>query len=91
MRGLGEILDHPQTAASGCLDDLPLPGLDAPVKVPGLGFTSDAWSRRPLTQPEGEGESTRRVRTGLGLTDKEIDDLARAGAVAGPDLPPRRG
>lgn len=89
VRGLGEILDHPQTAASGCLDDLPLPGLDAPVKVPGLGFTSDVWSRRPLTQPEGEGESTRRVLATLGLSDKEIDDLARAGAVAGPDLPPR--
>ncbi|PIW27956.1 MAG: CoA transferase [Rhodospirillales bacterium CG15_BIG_FIL_POST_REV_8_21_14_020_66_15] len=89
VRGLGEILAHPQTAAMGCLDDLPLPGLEDPVKLPGLGFTSDAWTRRPLSEPEAPGQSTRDVLAGLGLSRREIDDLARAGAVAGPGLPPR--
>jgi crotonobetainyl-CoA:carnitine CoA-transferase CaiB-like acyl-CoA transferase len=88
VRSLGDILDHPQTEAMACLDDLPLPGLGT-VKIPGLGFTSDAWSRRPLVAPEAEGQSTRRVLADLGLSDTEIDDLARAGAIAGPDLPSR--
>ncbi len=91
VRNLGEILNHPQTAASGCLDDLPLPGVAAPVKIPGLGFTSDAWARRPLPQPENPGDSTRRVLAGAGFSEDEIETLARAGAIAGAGLPPRDG
>ncbi|MEQ8229265.1 MAG: CoA transferase [Rhodospirillales bacterium] len=87
VRNLGEILNHPQTLASGCLDDLPLPGMDGPVQIPGLGFTSDAWHRRPLPQPEAPGASTRRVLAAAGYDDAEIDALVRAGAVAGSDLP----
>ncbi|MAO56075.1 MAG: CoA transferase [Rhodospirillaceae bacterium] len=89
VRNLGEILAHPQTLATGCLDDLPLPGLDSPVKIPGLGFTSNAWDRRPLPQPENPGDSTRRVLTEAGFDADEIEALARAGAIAGADLPPR--
>jgi crotonobetainyl-CoA:carnitine CoA-transferase CaiB-like acyl-CoA transferase len=91
VRGLGEILGHPQTAATGCLDDLPLPGQAAPVKLPGLGFTSDAWTRTPLPPPEAPGQSTRKVLAALGYSAGQIDDLARAGAIAGPDLPARDG
>lgn len=87
VRGLAEILAHAQTDAMGCLDVLPLPGVAGGVKLPGLGFTSDRWARRPLPEPETPGHSTVKVLKDLGYSEKEISDLARNGAVAGPGLP----
>ncbi|MEK9671844.1 MAG: CaiB/BaiF CoA-transferase family protein [Rhodospirillaceae bacterium] len=87
VRNLGEIMAHPQTAAMGTLDHLPMPGMDTPLTIPGLGFTSDAWDRAPLSEPEVAGASTREVLSGLGYSDAEIETLALAGAVAGPGLP----
>lgn len=87
VRDLGDILNHPQTDATGCLDALPLPGGLGVLKVPGLGFTSSVWDRAPLPQPETTGQSTQQVLRDLGLNDDDIDRLARAGAVAGPGLP----
>ena len=89
VRNLGDILAHPQTAASGCLDDLPLPGRDVPLKLPGLGFTSDSWKRAPLRQPDTAGESTKDVMRALGYSAEEITALTLAGVIAGPDTPKR--
>lgn len=85
VRNLGDILAHPQTQASGCLDDLPLPGRDVPLKLPGLGFTSDAWKRAPLKQPDTAGESTQDVMRALGYSAEQIAALLLAGVIAAPD------
>lgn len=85
VRNLSDILAHPQTQASGCLDDLPLPGRDVPLKLPGLGFTSDVWKRAPLKQPDTAGESTQDVMRALGYSAEEIAALLLAGVIAAPD------
>jgi len=84
IHNLGDILKHPQTAASGCLDDLHLPGLDAPLKLPGLGFTSDSWERTPLAHPETAGKSTQNVMRTLGYSDEDIAALMLADVIEGP-------
>ncbi len=89
VRNLGDILAHPQTAASGCLDGLPLPGLEMPLKLPGLGFTSDSWRRAPLRQPETAGQSTRDVMRGLGYSAEDVTALIDAGVIVGPDTSSR--
>ena len=87
VRGLDEIMSHPQTQAIGTMDRIEVAGLNSPIEVPGLAFTSNhtPWPTRPA--PETSGQSTRRVLSELGLDDAELAELARSGVIAGPDLP----
>lgn len=83
---LGEVVANPQLAAIGNMDAVAATGQSEKVAVPGLAFTSNLTGPNDLPPPEASGESTRRVLTELGLDGDEIDALARAGIIAGPDL-----
>ncbi len=83
---LGEVVANPQLAAIGNMDAVTATGQSEKVAVPGLAFTSNLAGPNDLPPPEASGESTRRVLTELGLDGDEIDALARAGIIAGPDL-----
>ena len=89
VRSLSEILDHPQTAAIGCLDQVAAVGFDEKVGVPGLAFKSNPSHARELPDPEASGQSTLSVLEDIGLSRAQIDDYARAGVVAGAGLPAR--
>lgn len=88
VRGLDEIMSHPQTQAIGTMDRIEVAGLTNPIDVPGLAFTSNHTPWPALPAPETSGQSTRRVLSDLGLDDAELAELARSGVIAGPDLPP---
>ncbi len=87
VRTLAEVLAHPQVAALGCLDNIPVPPLDGAVEVPGLGFKVAGTDTQPRSAPETLGQSTADVLRDAGFSNDEIDALARDGAVAGSGLP----
>lgn len=87
VRGIDEILSHPQTQAIATMDRIAVAGHGQEIDVPGLAFTSNSGPKPQLPSPEVSGQSTARVLSELGLSKTELTDLARAGVIAGPDLP----
>ena len=80
-----EVVAHPHLQARGAFPTVPHPARGA-VRVTAAPFHLDG---RPVTPagpaPYRVGEHTRSVLTGLlGYKDREIDDLAQAGAVQAP-------
>lgn len=83
VRDLAEVLGHAQTIATGCLTEVPVPGLSAPLSIPGLGFTSDAWKVGRLAAPDLPGARTRAILKGLGYSAAAIARLKRNGVIGG--------
>lgn len=84
---LAEVVANPQLDAIGNMDAVAALGQAEKVAVPGLAFRSNLSTANDLPAPEVSGESTARVLADLGLTGDEIEALAKAGVIAGPDLP----
>jgi crotonobetainyl-CoA:carnitine CoA-transferase CaiB-like acyl-CoA transferase len=82
VRNLAEVLDHPQVAALGCLDTVPVPTGEGPFQVPGLAFREADGGSRELPMPEPAGQSTREILEAAGLKADEIDALYASGAIA---------
>ncbi len=89
VRRVDEILSHPQLQAIGTVDRITVEGQGKEIDVPGLAFTTSAGRRPGPSPPEVAGQSTRRILSDLGMDDGELNDLARSGVIAGPDLPQR--
>ena len=87
VRTLAEVLAHPQTEALGCLDHVPVPPLGHDVQVPGLGFSTTNADKRSMSAPERLGESTVDILRRAGVSNDELDTLARDGVIAGKGLP----
>ena len=83
VRDLAEVLGHAQTIATGCLTEVPVPGLAAPLSIPGLGFTSDAWKVGRLAPPDLPGAQTKEILKGLGYSAAAIQRLKRNGVIGG--------
>ncbi len=83
VRTIDEVLELEQLSAIGCLDKVAALGVDGPVAVPGLGFSSNLSVERELPGPDRAGESTAAVLAELGLSDDELVDLAAAGVIGG--------
>jgi crotonobetainyl-CoA:carnitine CoA-transferase CaiB-like acyl-CoA transferase len=87
VSSIADILAHPQLDAIGNMDEVDAGAGDRKVRVPGLAFQSDKTGKSPLSQLERAGQSTARVLRELGLGADKIDQLARAGVIAGEGLP----
>lgn len=85
VRNLGEVLAHPQVAATGCLDSVPMAD-GSTFDVPGLAFKEPGGGPQSLAIPERAGDSTRAVLAEAGFSDAEISALAAAGVIAGDGL-----
>ena len=84
---LGDVVANPQLAAIGNMDQVEVSGSAAKVNVPGLAFGSSLSEPNDLPAPEQAGQSTARILTDLGMTQDELASLAKAGVIAGPNLP----
>lgn len=89
VSSIAHILAHPQLDAIGNMDEVATGVEDRKVRVPGLAFHGDKVAKSRLPQPERAGQSTARVLRDLGFDAETIDELARAGIVAGEGLPTR--
>jgi crotonobetainyl-CoA:carnitine CoA-transferase CaiB-like acyl-CoA transferase len=87
VASLSEVATNPQNDAIGSMDKIEAHGLAEIIDVPGLAFSSNLTATNDLPAPEPAGSSTCRILKELGLSKDEIDDLAKAGAIAGPNLP----
>jgi crotonobetainyl-CoA:carnitine CoA-transferase CaiB-like acyl-CoA transferase len=84
----GEVLDvpsvlaHPQVVERGLLkifDDVP--AIDRPVEVVRSGFRLASGDPEPASAPPALGADTDHVLAELGFSKREIDELAREGAI----------
>ncbi len=88
VRSIDEVMAHPQVDAIGCMDEMAFPLGETPLLVPGLGFKDAGDRARVLPAPESLGQSTVEVLREIGVSDDDLDTLARDGAIAGEGLPP---
>jgi crotonobetainyl-CoA:carnitine CoA-transferase CaiB-like acyl-CoA transferase len=83
VRDIGQVFDGPQPAALGSVQHLAHPDeggyriVGPPIRVDGQALAY------PRAAPS-LGEDTRAVLAGVGLTDREIDDLVAAGVAIAP-------
>jgi crotonobetainyl-CoA:carnitine CoA-transferase CaiB-like acyl-CoA transferase len=84
-----EVVAHPHLAARGAFPTVPHPARGA-VRVTAAPFQLDGRPVHPAgPAPYRVGEHTRAVLTGLlGYKDRDIDDLAQAGAIEAPRAGP---
>jgi crotonobetainyl-CoA:carnitine CoA-transferase CaiB-like acyl-CoA transferase len=87
VASLSEVATNPQNAAIGNMDLIEARGIAEKINVPGLAFSSNLTGTNDLPAPEPVGNSTSRILSELGFSKHEIDDLAKAAVIAGPDLP----
>jgi formyl-CoA transferase len=85
VRTLAEVLDEAQLAVRGLTTALPLPNPERTVRVPTLGFKVNGEVTPPTVPPPQLGEHTEAVLRGLGLTERELQELRTAGVIA-PDI-----
>jgi benzylsuccinate CoA-transferase BbsE subunit len=77
-----DLLASPQLAARAALDQVALPGRDAPVMLPGAPAKMTASGWRAATRAPSVGEHNRAVYGGLlGLADAQLAALAGAGVI----------
>jgi crotonobetainyl-CoA:carnitine CoA-transferase CaiB-like acyl-CoA transferase len=83
VRDLEEALSHEHVRERGFVEDAGrVPGGDAPLRVPGVGFLpGDSVARASNAPPPGLGEHSREVLRELQLDEQEIDTLIRDGVV----------
>ncbi len=84
----GEVLDvpsvlaHPQIVERGLIKTFEeVAGVDRPVRVVRTGFRLASGDPQPLSPPPALGADTEKLLAELGYSQREIDDLARAGAI----------
>jgi crotonobetainyl-CoA:carnitine CoA-transferase CaiB-like acyl-CoA transferase len=87
VSSIADILANPQLDAIGNMDEVDIGAEDRKVRIPGLAFRSDKTEKLSLPKPGRIGQSTARVLRELGLNTDTIDELARAGIIAGEGLP----
>jgi CoA:oxalate CoA-transferase len=84
----GEVLDvpsvlaHPQIIARSLIKTFEdVPGVDRPVRVVRSGFRLASGDPQPPSAPPALGADTGALLAELGYSQREIDELARAGAI----------
>jgi crotonobetainyl-CoA:carnitine CoA-transferase CaiB-like acyl-CoA transferase len=76
----GDLFEDPHLAASGGLLDVRLPD-GRRVRTPALPISVDGERLANRRDPPRIGEHTREVLGEIGYADRDIDDLARSGAI----------
>lgn len=80
LNDVGQMLAHPQVAAAGLIQDLPIAG--APQhKVVALPIRANGARSAALGPPTALGGATAEVLAGIGLSDVEIARLRAAGTI----------
>ena len=83
VQDLAQVLDGPQPAALGSVQQLSLPDAGA-YRIVGAPIRIDAEALPYPCPAPSLGADTREVLRGVGLSDREIDDLVEAGAAIAP-------
>src|SRR2546429_4043623 len=79
---LPAVLEHPQVLERGLLKSLgSVPGGDRPVHVVRCGFRLASGDPEPASPPPALGSDTCALLGELGFAKREIDELAREGAI----------
>ncbi|MEO1688825.1 MAG: CoA transferase [Pseudomonadota bacterium] len=77
-----EVLRAPQIADRGFLQDFEgTPGVETPVRLAGIGAKLNGEAPRVDAPPPALGQHNAEVFAALGLSEAEIDALAREGAI----------
>ena len=76
-----DLFEDPQLNQSGSLVDTTLPG-GVKAKLPKIPVRIGSHDFRLRNNPPGVGEGSREVLESIGISDKEIDDLQKAGTLA---------
>ncbi len=79
VRDLGEILQHPQTAALPVMRDLNVPELDRQITVPALAFESKGEGFEELKPAPTMGRDTIGILMEAGYTRSEVDGFLKSG------------
>jgi CoA:oxalate CoA-transferase len=76
------VLEHPQVLERGLLKTFEsVPHVHRPVRVARSGFRLASGDPQPASPPPALGADTRDVLEELGFSKREIDELAREGAI----------
>jgi crotonobetainyl-CoA:carnitine CoA-transferase CaiB-like acyl-CoA transferase len=76
------VLDHPQVLERGLLKTFPsVPEVDRPIRVVRSGFRLGSGDPQPSSPPPVLGADTDDLLRELGFCKREIDELAREGAI----------
>jgi crotonobetainyl-CoA:carnitine CoA-transferase CaiB-like acyl-CoA transferase len=81
VQNLAEVVEHPQTKASGMLQPLPHPNVPDAVTV-AAPISVDGERVLHRTPAPALGEHTQQILAETGYTDEEIAALAAEGAIA---------
>jgi crotonobetainyl-CoA:carnitine CoA-transferase CaiB-like acyl-CoA transferase len=81
VRSLSQVLREEQAQVRGIMAELALPGRDAPVHVPTLGFKVNGETVGPNVAPPTLGGDTEEVLASLGLDARRIQGLREAGVI----------
>jgi crotonobetainyl-CoA:carnitine CoA-transferase CaiB-like acyl-CoA transferase len=83
VRDIAQVIEGPQPAALGSVQELTQPEA-GPYRIVGTPIRIDGEALPYPCPAPSLGADTREVLTGLGLSDREIDDLVAAGAAIAP-------
>jgi CoA:oxalate CoA-transferase len=76
------VLEHPQVLERGLLKTFEsVPNIDRPVRVVRSGFRLASGDPEPASPPPTLGADTGDLLGELGFSKREIDELAREGAI----------
>jgi len=76
------VLEHPQVVKRGLLKTFDrTPALDRPVRVVRSGFRLASGDPKPASPPPALGADTENLLTELGFSQRDVDELAREGAI----------
>ena len=75
------VLEHPQVVARGLLKTFTMPEVDRPVRVVRAGFRLASGDPQPASPPPALGADTGTLLGELGYSQRDIDELAREGAI----------
>lgn len=83
VRDVEQVFDGPQPAALGSVQELTHPKA-GPYRIVGVPIRIDAEALPFPCPAPSLGADTREVLTGLGLSDRDVDDLIEAGVAIAP-------
>jgi crotonobetainyl-CoA:carnitine CoA-transferase CaiB-like acyl-CoA transferase len=76
------VLEHPQIVERGLLKTFAsVPGVGGPVRVVRSGFRLASGDPEPASPPPVLGADTQDLLTELGFSKRDVDELAREGAI----------
>jgi len=76
------VLEHPQIVERGLLKTFEdVPEVDRPVRVVRSGFRLASGDPAPASPPPALGADTENLLTELGFSQRDVDELAREGAI----------